>query len=140
MQADDVRALRQSAVATATVGVLCAVVGGVVSGGKGVLGAVVAILVVSLFFAISTMAVTRAARVSPQFMMIAAIGTYTAKILALAVLSSLFKDTTLFNGRVFGVTAIVCVLMWCAGQIRAFVTARTLIVEPSSAHGSAGEP
>lgn len=143
MQADDVRALRYSAVATTAVGVLCAVVGGVVSGGKGVLGAAIAIIVVSLFFVISTVAVLRAARVSPQFMMIAAVGTYTAEILALAILSAQFKDTTLFSGRVFGITAILCVLAWCAGQIRAFVTARTLIVEPSSVHsarGPVGEP
>lgn len=140
MQADDVRALRQSAVPTAVVGVLCAVVGAVVSGGGGVLGAALAILVVTAFFMISTMVITRAARVSPQFMMIAAIGSYTVKILVLAILSSQFKDTTLFNGRVFGLTAIICVLTWCASQIRAFVTARTLIVEPSSVHGSAGKP
>ena len=140
MQADDVRALRQSAVATTAVGVLGAIVGGAVSGGKGVLGAAIAILVVSLFFVVSTVAVMRAARISPQFMMIAAIGTYTVEILALAVLSAQFKDTTLFSGRVFGITAIACVLAWCAGQIRAFVTAKTLIVEPSSVHGAAGEP
>jgi ATP synthase protein I len=140
MQADDVRALRQSAVATTAVGVLGAVVGGVVSGGKGVLGAAIAILVVSLFFVISSIAVMRAARVSPQFMMIAAVGTYTVEILALAVLSAQFKDTTLFSGRVFGITAIVCVLAWSAGQIRAFVTAKTLIVEPSSVHGTVREP
>jgi ATP synthase protein I len=139
MQADDVRALRQCAVPTAAVGVLCAVVGGVAAGGRGVLGAGVAILVVTVFFMISTMAITRAARISPQFMMIAAIGTYTVKILVLAVLSAQFKDTALFNGRVFGFTAIICVLTWCASQIRAFVTAKTLIVEPA-ASGSAGKP
>jgi ATP synthase protein I len=140
MQAEDVRALRQSAVPTAAAGVLCGAVGAAVSGGKGVLGAAVALLVVSAFFLISTLVIARAARMSPQTMMIAAIATYTVKILVLAVLSARFKDTTLFSGRVFGLTAIICVLIWCAGQIRAFVTAKTLIVEPSSAHSAGGKP
>ncbi len=130
MQAEDVRALRQSAVPTAAVGVLCAVVSALTAGSKGVLGAALALLTVTLFFTISTVVLSRAARVSPQTMMATALATYLVKILILAVLTAQFKDTTLFNGRAFGLTAIVCVLCWSATQVYSWMKAKTFYVEP----------
>jgi ATP synthase protein I len=130
MQADDVRALRQLAVPTAVVAVVCAAVAGITAGGKGVLGAALALVVVTLFFAISTVVVGRAARVSPQSMMVTALVTYLVKILALAVLTAQFRDTTLFNGRAFGFTAIACVLCWSGAQVRSWMKAKTFYVEP----------
>jgi ATP synthase protein I len=130
MQAEDVRALRQSAVPTALVGVLCMVVGAIVAGGKGALGALLALAVVNVFFVISAFVVARAAKVSPQAMMIAALSSYMVKILALAVLLHSFQNTTLFNGRVFGFSAIVLILMWSGMQVRAMVTSKMLYVEP----------
>jgi ATP synthase protein I len=130
MQAEDVRALRQSAVPTAVVGVLCAVVSALTAGSKGVLGAALALLTVTLFFTISTVVLSRAARVSPQTMMATALATYLVKILILAVLTAQFKDTTLFNGRAFGLTAIVCVLCWSATQVYTWMKAKTFYVEP----------
>jgi ATP synthase protein I len=130
MQAEDVRALRQSAVPTAVVGVLCAVVSGLTAGSKGVLGAALALLMVTGFFTISTVVLSRAARVSPQTMMATALGSYLVKILILAVVTAQFKDTTLFNGRAFGLTAIVCVLSWSATQVRTWMKAKVFYVEP----------
>jgi ATP synthase protein I len=130
MQADDVRALRQCAVPTAAVGALCAVVAGIAAGGKGVLGAVLALAMVTLFFLISTVVVGRAARVSPQSMMITALATYLVKILILAVVTAQFRDTTLFNPRAFGFTAIACVLCWSGAQVRTWMKAKTFYVEP----------
>lgn len=138
MQADDVRALRQSAVPTAVVGVLCAVVSDLAAGGKGALGAVLALAVVTVFFMISTVAVGRAARISPQSMMITALSTYLVKVLLLAVITAQFRDTTLFNARAFGFTAIACVLTWSATQVRALVKAKVFYVEPA-AHNSVGK-
>jgi ATP synthase protein I len=130
MQAEDVRALRQSAVPTAVVGALCAVVSGLTAGSKGVLGAALALLMVTLFFTISTVVLSRAARVSPQTMMATALGTYLVKILILAVVTAQFKDTTLFNSRAFGLTAIACVLSWSATQVRTWMKAKVFYVEP----------
>jgi ATP synthase protein I len=140
MQADDVRVLRQSAVPTAAVGVLCGVAGALVSGGKGVLGAALAVLVVTVFFMISTVVVGRAARVSPQTLMASAMVTYLVKVVALAVITAQFKDTTLFNGRVFGFTAIACVLTWCATQVRAWMRSKMFYVEPASQNAVVREP
>lgn len=130
MQAEDVRALRQTAVPTALLGVLCMVVGAIVAGGKGALGALLALAVVNVFFLISAFVVARAAKVNPQAMMIAALGSYMVKILALAVLLRAFQNTTLFNGKVFGFSAIVLILMWSGMQVRAMVTSKMLYVEP----------
>ncbi|MBS2964882.1 hypothetical protein KGA66_17625 [Actinocrinis puniceicyclus] len=130
MQADDVRALRQSAVPTAVVAVACAAVAGAVVGGKGALGAALALLMVTLFFMISTVVVGRAARLGPQSMMVTALATYLVKIIVLAVVTAQFRDTTLFNGRAFGFTAIACVLCWSGFQVRAWMKAKTFYVEP----------
>lgn len=130
MQADDVRALRRSAVPTAAVGALCVLVSGLAAGGKGALGAVLALLVVTLFFTLSSVLLGRAARIGPQALMATALGSYFVKILFLAVLSAEFRDTTLFNGRAFGFTAIVCVLSWSGTQVYTWMKAKTFYVEP----------
>lgn len=130
MQADDVRALRRSAVPTAAVGVLCGVVAGLAAGGKGVLGAALALLVVTIFFAIDYVVLGRAARISPQTLMATALGSYLGKVVIFAVLSAMFVNTTLFNGRAFGFTAVVCVLCWSATQVYTWMKAKTFYVEP----------
>ena len=62
--------------------------------------------------------------------MMAAIGLYVFKILALAVVMSQLIGTTAFNTKLFGFTAIVCVLAWCAAQVFASIKFKTLYVEP----------
>jgi len=130
MQAEDVRALRRSAVPTALVGVVCVAVGSIVDGTKGALGALLALAVVTAFFVISRYVVSRAAAVSPQAMMIAAFSSYMVKILALAVLLANFRDSTAFNGRVFGFCAIALVLCWSGTQVREMSRNKVLQVEP----------
>ena len=130
MQADDVRALRQCAVTTAVVGVAGAVVGGVADGSQGVLGAVIALAVVCVFFLVSFAALRRAAKVGPQAMMPVALGTYLGKIVVLVVLVALFRNSTVFNGRVFGLTAVACVLAWTGAQARLWMTDRTFRLDP----------
>jgi ATP synthase protein I len=130
MQAEDVRALRRSAVPTALVGVVCVAVGSIVDGTKGALGALLALAVVTIFFSISRYAVGRAARVSPQSMMIAAMASYMIKIVALAILLANFRDSTAFNGRVFGFCAIALVLCWSGTQVREMSRNKVLQVEP----------
>jgi ATP synthase protein I len=105
---------------------LCAGFGGI----KGLIGALLGVALVAVFFGISLVAVSRAARVSPQAMMITAIATFLVKIIALAVLVANFSGTSAFNSRLFGFTAIVCILVWSIGQ--AFVSSRmkVLYVEP----------
>jgi ATP synthase protein I len=117
MQSAYARIARRSAAVTAAVAAVMVVVSTLVAGGKGALGALLGAALVAVFFAISVLAVGAAARVSAQAMMITAIGTYVVKILVLLVLVSHYADTTAFSPRMFGLSAIICILAWSASQV-----------------------
>jgi ATP synthase protein I len=102
----------------------------VLDGTKGLIGAVLGAALVAVFFAISITAVSRAAKVSPQAMMITALSSYIIKILVLLVVVSKLSGTTAFNGRLFGLTAIVCVLVWSGAQVLWSMRLKVLYVEP----------
>ena len=90
----------------------------------------IAIGVVAAFFGISIAVVGRAAKVSPAAMMAAAVATYLTKIVILLILVGQFQDSTAFNPRLFGLTAIVLVLTWSAAQIVWSMRLKMLYVEP----------
>jgi ATP synthase protein I len=121
---------RRSAVATAAAGAVMAAISAAVGGGKGLLGSVIGIVLVAAFFSISIVAVGRAAKVSPQAMMVAALATYLVKILVLLVLVGQFQNSTAFNPRLFGLTAIVCVLVYSGSQVMWSMRLKMLYVEP----------
>jgi ATP synthase protein I len=121
---------RRSAVATAAAGAVMAAISAAVAGGKGLLGSVLGIALVAAFFAISIVAVGRAAKVSPQAMMITALATYMVKILVLLFLVGQFQNSTAFNPRLFGLTAIVCVLVYTGSQVMWSMRLKILYVEP----------
>ncbi len=106
--------------------VLSAVFGGT----KGLTGALLGVALVAIFFGISLVAVGRASRVSPQAMMITAIVTFLVKIVLLAFLVARFAGTSAFNSKLFGFTAIVCILAWTIGQAVASARMKVLYVEP----------
>jgi ATP synthase protein I len=83
-----------------------------------------------VFFAISIVAVSRAEKVSPRAQMVTALTTFIVKILVLMVLVSRFSNTTLFNARLFGLTAIVCILVWTFAQVFWSTRLKVLYVEP----------
>jgi len=122
--------IRRSALVTAPVALLLIVLGALLGGAKGLLGAVLGVALVIAFFGISVLVVGRFARVSPQAMMMAAIATYLIKILVLLFLVGRFQDSTAFNPRIFGITAIVCVLTYSAAQMIWSMRLKMLYVEP----------
>jgi ATP synthase protein I len=122
------RAGALTAVAAAVMVALSAAVVGV----KGVLGALVGVAIVTVFFGISVLVVGRAARVSPGAMMVAAMITYLVKIVALAVIVSSLNGTTAFSTRDLGLTAIVLILVWSAAQVVTTLKLKMLYVEPDS--------
>jgi ATP synthase protein I len=122
--------LRRSALLTAPVALLMIVLGGVLGGSKGLLGAALGVGLVIAFFGISALVVSRAARVSPQAMMAAAVGTFLVKILVLIILLGTFQNSTAFNGKFFGLTVIVCVLTYSAAQMVSSMRLKMLYVEP----------
>jgi ATP synthase protein I len=121
---------RRSAAITAGAAAIMVALSSALGGTKGLLGSVLGALVVAAFFAISITAVARAARISPQAMMVTALTTYIVKIIVLLILVAMFSSTTVFNGRLFGLTAIVCVLVWSAAQVLWSMRLKVLYVEP----------
>jgi ATP synthase protein I len=130
MQASYGPIARRSAVFAAAAAAVMVALSGVLAGAKGLLGAVLGAALVAVFFAISVLAVQRAARVSPQAMMVAALTTFFVKIIVLLFLVARFGTTTLFNGRSFGLTAIVCILVWSGAQVMWSLRLKMPYVEP----------
>src|SRR6266516_3570872 len=122
--------LRRSALLTAPVALLMIVLGAVLGGSKGLLGAALGVGLVIAFFGISVLVVSQAARVSPQAMMAAAVGTFLVKILVLIILLGTFQNSTAFNDKIFGLTVIVCVIAYSAAQMVSSMRLKMLYVEP----------
>ncbi|MFG2954284.1 hypothetical protein ACGF5O_11190 [Streptomyces sp. NPDC048291] len=133
MPSNDARNLAQAAVPTAAAGVLAAVVSGVVSGGKGAIGALVATVIVILFMGIGLYVLQRTARSFPQLFQMMGLMLYAAQLLLLFIFMAAFKNTTLFNPRAFAITLVVATLTWIAAQTRAHMKAKILYVEPDKA-------
>jgi ATP synthase protein I len=121
---------RRSAVVAAGAAVIMIVLGVLLGGAKGLLGSVLGAVLVAVFFAISIAAVSRAEQVSPRAMMVTALTTYLVKILVLMVLVAKFSTTTAFSGRFFGLTAIICVLVWTGAQVFWSMRLKVFYVEP----------
>jgi len=122
--------LRRSAVVTAIPALVMVAVSAIVGGGKGLEGALLGVGLVIVFFGISAAAMSWASRKSPQVTMATAVVTYLVKILALFFLVVSYSGTTAFNGKLFGFTVVVCVVVWTTAQ--AMVSARLKVpyVEP----------
>lgn len=121
---------RRSAVVAAGAAVIMIALSAAFGGAKGLLGSVLGAALVAVFFGISITAVSRAEKVSPQAMMVTALTTYLVKILVLVVLVAKFGNTTVFNGRMFGLTAILCILVWSGAQVFWSMRLKMLYVEP----------
>jgi ATP synthase protein I len=131
MLANYARIVRRSVMTTAAVGVVMIAVSAAVAGTKGLIGAALGIALVAIFFGISVVAVGRAARRSPQAMMITALTTYIVKILLLLFFVVRFSSTTVFSSRMFGLTALACILAWSASQVLWSMRLKAPYVEPS---------
>jgi ATP synthase protein I len=132
--------LRRSALVTAPAAVAMIVLSGIAGGSKGLAGALLGVGLVIVFFGISAVAMMRAARYSPQVTMVTAIVTYLVKILALLFVVARYSGTTAFNGKLFGFTVIVCVIVWTTAQAIISARFKMLYVEPEQAKLPDTEP
>ncbi|KUL76098.1 MULTISPECIES: hypothetical protein [unclassified Streptomyces] len=132
MPSNDARTLLQAGAPTAAAGAVAAVVSGVVAGGKGAIGAVVATLVVLLFMGLGLFILQRTAKSLPHLFQAMGLMLYAAQILLLFIFMAAFKNTTLFNPRAFAITLLATTLVWIAAQTRAHMKAKILYVEPDS--------
>ena len=121
---------RRSAAVTAIAAIVMVVLSAALGGHKGAIGAAIAVGVVAAFFGLSVLALSRAARISPQAMMLAGMGTYIFKILILLFLVGRFQNSSAFSPWYFGLTAIVLVLVYDAALAITFSRTKMLYVEP----------
>ena len=124
------RVVRRSAALCSVVAVVMVAICAGVVGTKGLYGALVGIGVVAAFFAISILAVGRAAKVSPAVMMTVAMATYVVKIIAFMIVLTLLQHVTVFNDKSLGLTALVLILTWCAAQVVIMMRTKALYVTP----------
>jgi ATP synthase protein I len=122
--------VRRAGALTAVAAAIMVAVSAALVGVKGLVGALVGVAIVTVFFGISVLVVGRAARRSPQAMMVAALVTYLVKIVALAVVVSTLNGTTAFSTRTLGFTAVGCILIWSATQVITTIKLKMLYVEP----------
>jgi ATP synthase protein I len=122
--------VRRAGALTAIAAAVMVAISAALVGVKGLTGALVGVAIVTVFFGISVLVVGRAARRSPQAMMVAALVTYVVKIIALAVIISAMNGTTAFSTRTAGFVAIGCILVWSAAQMITAVKIKMLYVEP----------
>jgi ATP synthase protein I len=121
---------RRSAVVTAPVAAVMVALSAVLGGHKGLIGAAIAVAVVTAFFGLSAVALSQAAKVSPQAMMLAGMGTYLVKILVLLFLVGRFQNSTAFSAWLFGLNAIVLVLVYDGALALTWSRTKQLYVEP----------
>lgn len=124
------RVIQRSAAITLAVAAIMVAISASVSGVKGLIGSLIGIGVVTVFFGISVVVVGRAMKISPSAMMIAALGSYLVKFIALAVLMIWLEKSTAFSGKLLGLTAIVCILAWCTSQVITSMKLKVPYVEP----------
>ena len=122
--------VRRAGALTAVAAAIMVALSAALVGVKGLIGALVGVAIVTVFFGISVLVVGRAARKSPQAMMVAALVTYLVKIVLLAVVVSSLNGTTAFSTKTLGFTAIGCILVWSATQVITTIKLKMLYVEP----------
>jgi ATP synthase protein I len=130
MMAAYTQVIKRSAAITFAVAAAMVAISAGVSGVKGLIGSLIGIGVVTVFFGISVVVVGKAMKVNPQMMMMAALGSYLVKFIALAVLMIWLSKSTAFSGPLLGLTAIVCILTWSASQVITSMKLKVPYVEP----------
>jgi ATP synthase protein I len=130
MLSNDARIIRGAAFWAAPVGIVAAVLSVVLAGPKGLIGALVAIAVVTVFFGLGFWVLMRLTQNKPQLVMMAGLLVYAVQMLLIGVFIVVFKNTTLFSGKAFALTLLVTALAWVGGQIRHTLTSKTLYVDP----------
>jgi ATP synthase protein I len=124
------RIVRRSAALTSAVAAVMVALCAALGGAKGVIGALIGVAVVAVFFGISVAVVGRAARISPHVMMAAALGSYVVKIIAFMIVLIALQKSTAFSDRMLGFTALACILAWGATQIVTTLKLKVLYVDP----------
>lgn len=122
---------RRAAVPTVAAGGVVLLVATVVAGMDGLVGAVLGVGVVLVFFGFGLVVSRWTAASPPTTVMGLAMMSYLLKITLLALLLVVFRDTSLFATEAFAAAVLVCTVVWLAAEVRAFTTTKMLYVDPA---------
>lgn len=85
-----------------------------------ILGIVIGLVVVLLFFGLGTIVVSKVAKLMPSMALVVALSTYLLQVVLLAVFFVVMKRTEMWHGRVdpkwLAGTVLVGTLLWCLAQ------------------------
>jgi ATP synthase protein I len=126
----DALVLRRAGGITVVVGLLAVVVGYLVDGTKGLIGAALGAVIVIVFFTVGQLIVGSVLRNNPEMAMTVAMTTYLVKIGVLFGLVIVLQGTTAFNTKVFATTIVACTLAWTVAEVWVFAKTKVLYVEP----------
>lgn len=124
--------LRRAAGPTVAALVVCWVVGVVVSGWPGLLGAAVGTVVVGVFFGIDLLVMRLTVRLDPVVTFGVVMTEYLAKVIGLALFLAAFRDTTAFDTRVMAATLAVGTVVFLASATVAFARMRMYSTDPGT--------
>ncbi|MFM9366748.1 hypothetical protein [Streptomyces sp. Da 82-17] len=139
MQSNDARTLVPIVVPTVAVGAVAVVVSGIVAGGKGAIGAVVATAVVCLFMGLGILGLQYTAKHFPHLFQAMGLLLYVTQLLVLFVFVAIFKNTTLFDPKAFAATIVATTIAWVVSQARAHMKAKIFYIDPDSSDADKGE-
>ncbi|MET9769095.1 hypothetical protein ACFWRZ_29850 [Streptomyces rubiginosohelvolus] len=128
----DMREVLRIATPTAAVGAIATLVGGLVVGGKGAIGAAVGCAVVIVFMAFGLIALHWAAKAMPHLLQGMGLMIYSAQLLLLLVFILSIRNTSLFNLRAFALSLVVSVITWITVQTVRHAKSKTLYVDPEA--------
>jgi len=120
--------LRGALAPTLAVGAVAVVGSGLLAGAQGVLGALIGVSLVVVFFGLGLFVLRRCAHLEPALVLLIALGLYTAKVVLIGGSLLLVDASGMLEGiadeMALGVTAIACTLAWTTGQIVGATRAR----------------
>ena len=126
----DTKVLVTAGLAAVVVGIIGVALGAVFAGTQGVIGAVIATVIVLIFFSVGQFALGSVLRTNPDMAMTVALMVYLIKIGALFILIIVFAHTTFFNTKVFAATIVACTIAWTASEVWVFSRTKVLYVDP----------
>jgi ATP synthase protein I len=109
--------------------VIAVVLGAVLRGTPGLVGALIGAVLGLGAGLITTLELRCTARTSPAGVMIGAMTSLAGKILLLMLFLVAFRGTTLFDNQAFGFTLLAVTVGWIAGEVVGFVRAKAPVLD-----------
>ena len=132
-QSNEALLLKGALLPTAVVGVLAIAIATYIEGRAGLFGALLAQVVVLIYFALHILVSKISTNLDPVTTMSLAMFSYFAKFLALGLLLWLldrFTSETLVDRRSFGVAAVALTFAWLGGEITSYLKLKTHLPLP----------